>query len=410
MELLWMHKETVLMKAYERLLQYAAVDTASDGGSTEIPSTPGQTAFARTLAGEMSALGIQTRLDRGTVYGIIPANVETDKTPLGFIAHMDTVSAAGPVRPRVVKNYDGGDIVLNKGKNLTLRPADYPDLSLYTGDDLIVTDGNTVLGADDKAGIAEILTAAETILRENIPHRSLALAFTPDEEIGRGADNFDVKGFGAPFAYTVDGGKLGEIEYENFNAATATVTVNGFSIHPGSAKNKMKNAALMAMEFNALLPANEIPACTEGYEGFHHLSYIQGGEEKTTISYIIRDHSREKFEEKKVRFSKAADYLNGVYGPGSVEIRMRDTYYNMKEKILPHMFLIDDAEKAMRQAGVTPATVPVRGGTDGAVLSYKGLPCPNLSTGGHNWHSVFEYIPVRSMEKMTEVLIALAKA
>lgn len=404
------------MKAYERLLHYVSYDTTSDDGADEsvCPSTENQKTLARALVEEMKLLGMgDAHMDEsGYVYGTLPANTDTDAPVIGLISHMDTSSSASGanVKPRVVSRYDGGDIVLNAERNIVMSPQKYESLSDYVGNDLIVTDGTTLLGADDKAGIAEILTAVERLNGEKIPHGKIPVAFTPDEEIGRGADRFDVKHFGAQFAYTVDGGRLGEIEYENFNAAGATVTVHGVNIHPGDAKNKMKNALLMAIECNAMLPAHEIPACTEGYEGFYHLMRMEGDEEKTVLRYIIRDHDRGQFEAKKDRLRKITDYLNEKYGAGTFELDLRDQYYNMKEKIEPHLFLIDRAKQAMTAAGVEPAVVPIRGGTDGARLSYMGLPCPNLSTGGHNFHGRFEYIPIQSMDRMVDVLVHIVRS
>lgn len=403
------------MKAYERLMKYVKFNTTSDENAPEsvCPSTPNQKEFAKTLVDELKALGLSdVRMDEfGYVYGTLEANCDKKLPVVGLIAHMDTSSSASgeKVNPAIIK-YDGGDIVLNREKGIVMRAHDYPSLQDYVGKDLMVTDGTTLLGADDKAGIAEILTCVEEIQKRGIKHGTIKIAFTPDEEIGRGADRFDVKGFGADYAYTVDGGKLGEIEYENFNAASADVTVHGVNIHPGDAKNKMKNSMLIAMEFNSMLPANEIPACTENYEGFYHLTHICGTEEETQMQYIIRDHDRSKFEAKKLTVEKIAEFLNFRYGEGTVEVKIKDSYYNMKEKIEPFMFLIDNAKKAFEKAGVTPKTVPIRGGTDGARLSYMGLPCPNLSTGGHNFHSRFEYIPLRSMDKMVEVLVNLLSA
>jgi tripeptide aminopeptidase len=290
-----------------------------------------------------------------------------------------------------------------------MRAADYENLALYKGLDLIVTDGTTLLGADDKAGVAEILTAVEELAGSGIKHGKIKIAFTPDEEIGCGTDNFDVAGFGADYAYTVDGGTLGEIEYENFNAASAKLVIHGLSIHPGSARNKLKNALLIGMEFNSLLPAHEIPFCTEGYEGFFHLTGMSGDEETANMSYIIRDHDMDKFKARRQRMEKAAEYINGLYGDGTVELELRDSYYNMREKIEPCMFLIENAEKAIASTGVEPKTVPIRGGTDGARLSFMGLPCPNLPTGGENFHGRFEYIPVQAMEKMTQALVELIR-
>ena len=400
------------MKASERFLQYVLFDTTSCEEIPHCPSTANQLTFANRLVEELHTLGVEdARVDEnGYVYGSLPANCETDAPALGFISHMDTspdASGAG-VKPHIVKNYDGGDIVLNEKEHIVMSPARYPTLRDYVGQDLIVTDGTTLLGADDKAGIAEIMTLVEEIQRDKLPHGKLCFGFTPDEEIGRGADLFDVSGFGAQYAYTVDGGKLGELEYENFNAASATVTVHGLNIHPGDAKNKMKNALLIGIQFQNMLPAAEIPACTEGYEGFQHLNRMSGDEEKTVLHYIIRDHDRQKFEAKKDRFLRIAAFLNAEYGEGTVEVELTDSYYNMKEKIEPYYFLIENAKQAMRKASVEPRIQPIRGGTDGARLSYMGLPCPNLSTGGHNAHGRFEYIPVQSMDAMVHVLRLLA--
>lgn len=403
------------MRAYERFLQYVRYHTTSDENAPldKCPTTDRQKILGAALAEELRGLGLaDAHLDDfGYVYGTLPANRETDRPVLGLIAHMDTAPAASGenIKPRIVENYDGGDIVLNAEKKVVMRPAEFESLLDYVGKDLIVTDGTTLLGSDDKAGIAEIFTALERLIAENIPHGTIKVGITPDEETGRGADHFDVKGFGAQYAYTVDGGKLGEIEYENFNAADAKVIVNGVSVHPGSAKGKMKNAILIAIEFHSMLPAFENPAFTEGYEGFSHLEGIEGHEEQTCMHYIVRDHNMEKFEQKKARFHKIVDYLNEKYGEGTVALQLSDTYYNMKEQIAPHLFLIEDAEKAMREAGVEPLVVPIRGGTDGARLSFMGLPCPNLSTGGHNFHGRFEYIPVQNMDKMVDVLINLVR-
>lgn len=404
------------MNAQERLFQYIAFDTTSDENAEEsvCPSTENQKNLARALVEEMKRLGMDdARMDGfGYVYGSLPENCSCGEPCIGLIAHMDTSSSArgADIKARVVKNYDGGDILLNAEKKIVMSPGQFENLLDYKGKDLIVTDGTTLLGADDKSGIAEILTAVEKLRDSGRSHGKIAVAFTPDEEIGRGANHFDVERFGAQFAYTVDGGKLGELEYENFNAAAAAVTVNGVNIHPGDAKNRMKNAVLIAIEFNSMLPPHEIPACTEGYEGFHHLSHMTGDEEKCELRYIIRDHDRTLFEAKKADFEKIAAFLNGRYGENTVELKLRDSYYNMKEKIEPHLFLIDRAKKAMREAGVEPKTVPIRGGTDGARLSFMGLPCPNLSTGGHNFHGRFEYIPVQSMDSMVDVLVNLVSS
>lgn len=403
------------MRAYERLLDYVGYDTTSDEDAPETtcPSTEKQKKLGAHLAEEMNRLGFQDAHmdDSGYVYGFLPANCPDKLPTVGLISHMDTSPAAkgADIHPQIIRHYDGGDIVLNPKQNIVMRASEFESLAAYQGMDLIVTDGTTLLGADDKAGIAEILTAAEQLTARNVPHGKIAVAFTPDEEIGRGTSRFDQKYFGADYAYTVDGGKLGELEYENFNAAAAVVTVHGVNIHPGDAKNKMKSAVLYAIEFNSMLPPNEIPACTEGYEGFHHLCRFDGDEEKAVLHYIIRDHDKNKFAVKKERFAKIAAYLNEKYGAGTFELELKDSYYNMKEKIEPHMFLIDNAKKAMLDAGVEPEIVPIRGGTDGAMLSYQGLPCPNLCTGGHNFHGRFEYIPIQCMDKMIEILVNLVK-
>lgn len=396
------------MQVLDRFLKYISFDTGSDAASPTIPSTEKQKALGQFLVSEMLQMGISdAHMDeQGYVYGSIPANTQRPAPKIGLIAHMDTVSdvPCGNIKAQVVEQYDGGDILLNAEKNILLSPNQYPDLLKYKGDSLVVTDGTTLLGADDKAGIAEILTAAEALLASDAPHGEVKLAFTPDEEIGRGPNAFRVSHFGADYAYTVDGGELGEIEYENFNAAAATVKVRGLNIHPGSAKNKMKNAALLLAEFIGLLPAAETPAHTEGYEGFFHLCEMSGDESSAEAAYIIRDHNREKFETRKVLMQQTADFMNQKYGAGTFTLHMTDSYYNMKEKLTDHMSLIHNAEAAMQKAGVTPKIVAIRGGTDGARLSYEGLPCPNLSTGGLNFHSIHEFIPVRSLEKMVEVL------
>jgi tripeptide aminopeptidase len=402
------------MKAYERLLQYVKIDTTSNENEEACPSSPNQKVLGKKLVDEMKSLGMKdAHIDEfGYVYGTLEKNTEKSIPVLGLISHMDTSDAASgkDIKPKIIKNYDGKDILLNEEKNIVMSAAEYESLADYVGKDLIVTEGTTLLGSDDKAGVAEIMTCIEEISKSKIEHGTVKVAFTPDEEIGRGADKFNVKDFGAEYAYTVDGGKLGELEYENFNAAGATVNINGINIHPGDAKNKMKNAILIGINFNSYLPENEIPSATEGYEGFQHLMSFSGSEEKAQLKYIIRDHCKEKFEAKKKLFEKAAELINMRYGEGTLELKIEDSYYNMKEKIEPYMFLIDNAKKAMENAGVIPNVTPIRGGTDGAKLSFMGLPCPNLSTGGHNFHGRFEYIPIDSMEKMTEVLVNLIKA
>ena len=396
------------MRAYERLLNYVQFDTASNEASETCPSTPGQLELGRSLVEEMRLMGISNaRMDEnGYVYGEIPANAEGFPT-IGLIAHMDTVDCvpALPMHARIVENYDGGAVQLEGGD--VLDPADYPELRLRAGKDLIVTDGRTLLGADDKAGVAEIMTACEQLLSQNLPHGEVRIAFTPDEEIGRGADRFDVKGFGADFAYTVDGDELGGIEYENFNAASAQLTFHGRSVHPGSAKNKLVNAALLAMEFDSLLPPQERPEHTEGYEGFYHLCGVKGETELAESVYILRDHDRARFEARKATVARIATYMNEKYGAGTVECNVQDSYYNMREVIEPRMDIIRRAEAAYRAVGVTPFEKPIRGGTDGSKLSFMGLPCPNLATGGMNYHGRFECIAVQDMDKMAEMLVAL---
>ena len=400
------------MKVYERFLQYVKYDTKSSEDNEACPSSNGQLEFAKILIKEMIDIGISNvRMDKnGYVYGEVFASPSREKEKaIGLIAHMDTapVVSGTNVNPQIIKKYDGTDIVLNKDANIVIRTSEYPEIKAYVGQNIIVTDGTTLLGADDKAGIAEILSAIENILTNNISHPAIKIAFTPDEEIGRGADLFDVEGFGADFAYTIDGGKLGELEYENFNAASAKIKVNGNCIHPGEGKNKMKNAILIAMEFNGMLPQAQTPAHTEKYEGFYHITNITGTEEIAEFDYIIRDHDMDKFNERKNMITKIAEFLNGKYGESTVEVEIKDSYYNMKEKILPCMEIVEKAKQAFRKNGVEPITTPIRGGTDGARLSYMGLPCPNLSAGGHNFHGRYEYIPIESMEKMIEVITSL---
>lgn len=392
----------------ERFLAYVGYETTSCEANECCPSTPNQMALARALAVEMQELGIaDARVDEhGYVYGTIPAKGD-HPVRVGFIAHMDTSDAVkGPTHPRMVKNYDGGVITLENG--VVIDGFDF--LPGLKGQDLIVTDGTSVLGADDKAGVAEIMTLAARLMAPDAPeHCAVSIGFTPDEEIGRGADLFNVADFHADYAYTVDGGALGELEYENFNAAAAQVKVRGVNIHPGSAKNQMKNALLIGMEFNGMLPAWETPAHTEGYEGFYHLCEMQGDEELTTLSYILRDHDADKLEQKKETMRRIAAYLNQKWGEGTVEVTIKDSYRNMREMLEPHMEIVDKAKDAFEACGVTPIVQPIRGGTDGARLSYMGLLCPNLSTGGYNFHGRKELISVQAMEKMVDVLMEIAK-
>ena len=391
------------MRPYERLLNYVKYDTASDGGSETCPSSEKQLVFARVLEQEMKELGLENvRLDKnGYLYGTVPGNVENYAGPiLGFIAHMDVVDdvPSWDIKPRIVENYDGGDIIL-EGSGAALSPAEFPELARCKGKSIMVTDGTTLLGADDKAGIAEILTLCEVLLKDNtFKHGPVQVAFTPDEEIGRGADLFDVPGFGADFAYTLDGGAYGELEYENFNAASLKVDIKGKNIHPGSAKDKMKNALTIGMEFEYLLPAQQKPEFTEKYDGFFHLTDMQGDVENAAMRYILRDHDAAKLERKKADARAAADFLNRKYGEGTVTLTIRDSYQNMADQIRPHWHLVDNAMEAMRRTGVEPVTVPIRGGTDGARLSFMGLPCPNLGTGGGNFHGKLEYCCVEEMD------------
>ena len=398
-----------------RFLRYVQIDTQSEENGLH-PSTQKQFDLARLLAQELADMGAgSVYLDQQYcyVYAVIPANLPADKTApaVGFIAHMDTSSAVSgkDVKPRVV-TYDGSDIDLGGDGQYILSQAAFPFLKEYIGQQLVVTDGSTLLGADDKAGVAEIMAMAEyLLLNPQIMHGRICIAFTPDEEVGSGVAHFDLKRFGADFAYTVDGGPLGGMEYENFNAASALLTVHGRSSHPGSAKNNMKNALLMAMEFQCMLPPAENPMYTEGYEGFYHLGGLKGDVETCQAAYIIRDHDRDRFEARKARFAAIADYLNGRYGAGSFVTDIRDSYFNMKEKILPHMEIIDAAKAAMEELGVKPVISPIRGGTDGATLSQMGLPCPNLCTGGCNCHGRFEFASVPQLRRIVDLLVRIAE-
>ncbi len=401
------------MRAYERLIQYTAFPSASNPENAACPSTPEQLAFGRALVDEMRALGIQdARIDaHGYVYGTIEANIENwNGTTIGFIAHMDvTVDAPSlDIRPRIVENYDGGDIILSE--NIVLSPNEYETLKDYTGKSLVVTDGKTLLGADDKAGVAEIMTMVEELNNNPaIKHGRICIAFTPDEEIGRGADLFDVAGFGADYAYTVDGAAFGEVEYESFNATAGTVTVTGKGIHPGEAKDKMLNAQLVAMEFESLMPEKQKPQYTAGYEGFIHLVNMRGTVEETVMHYILRDHDAEKLKEKEGLFLAAAQTLNKKYGENTVQAKVKESYRNMAEIIKEHWHLIETAQQAILTLGGKPVCKPIRGGTDGSRLSFMGLPCPNLGNGSHNHHGRKEYAVIEDMDKCVQLLIEIAK-
>ncbi len=398
----------------ERFLRYIKVDTMSLPEKEQIPSTEKQKNLAAMLAKELADMGASDVKvdDHAYVYASIPATTNKKVPAVGFIAHMDTSPALSGenVNARFVKNYDGKAIVLNEQAGIAMGPEQYPELLNYVGQDLITTDGTTLLGADDKAGIAEIMALAQYLLEHpEIPHGTVKIGFTPDEEVGRGPELFDIPGFGADVAYTVDGGALGGLDYENFNAASGKVIVHGLSIHTGSSKGKMKNAILMAMEFQSMLPVFDNPMYTERYEGFFHLDSISGTVESAVMDYIIRDHDMEKFLAKKGYMQRAADYMNEKYGEGTIQLILKDTYFNMREKINEHMYLIDIAKAAMAELDIVPVIEPIRGGTDGATLSHRGLPCPNLCTGGHNFHGKFEYISVQAMEKVTELLLTIVK-
>ena len=402
----------------EKFLKYVKVDTQSDPDSGTSPSTMKQHDLAKILRDELIEIGasdVYYDEEHCYVYASIPSNIDDDKKryKMGFVAHMDTSDEVSgkDVKPRIIDNYEGSDICLSKDGKIVLSPKDFPELLNHIGEDLIVTDGTTLLGADDKAGVAEIMTMAETLLSNpEIKHGEIKIAFTPDEEIGEGTAYFDIKRFGADFAYTVDGGKLGELEYENFNAAEGTIKVHGRSVHPGDAKNKMINAALICYEFHSMLPVFQNPMYTEKREGFFHLTNVNGGTENAEATYIIRDHDEKLFDNKKKLFYDAAEYLNKKYGEGTVEVKIRDQYFNMIEKIRPHMHLVDNAKKVMADLSITPIDSPIRGGTDGASLSYKGLPCPNLCTGGYNYHGKYEYASIQEMRKVVDILMGIVKA
>lgn len=398
----------------QRFEKYISFDTQSSDANDCCPTTPGQLTFARYLVDELTRLGLSdiTLDENGYIMATLPANGLPNAPTVGFISHLDTSPdmAGGPVKSRIVENYDGGDIVLNEAAQIILSPTEFPELKDYIGQEIMVTDGTTLLGADDKAGICEIISAMEYLLQHpEIKHGKIRIAFTPDEEIGRSANRFDVDAFHADFAYTLDGDAIGGIEYENFNAAGATVTIHGRSVHTGSAKGKMINAVKLAAEWQSLLPAGEAPEFTEGYEGFYQVHKISGGVEKTTLKMLIRDHDKVRFNKRKAFLKNIADFLNAKYGNKTVEIEINDSYYNMREKIEEKMFIVDIARQAMQELGITPVCKPIRGGTDGARLSFKGLPCPNIFTGGLNFHGKFEFLPLRSMQKASETILKIVE-
>ena len=398
----------------DKFIRYVKFDTESDTQTGLTPSTPGQMVLAKELAKELEEIGlVDVSLDEnGYVMGVLPSNLDKEVPSVGFVAHMDTSPdfSGKNVNPQFVENYNGEDIVLNKEQNIVMKVADFPELKKYKGQTLITTDGTTLLGADDKAGVAEIVTAVEYLAKHpEIKHGPVHVGFTPDEEIGKGADFFNVEKFGADFAYTLDGGEIGELQYENFNAAYAKITFKGRNVHPGMAKNKMINSMLLASEFVGRLPKDEIPEKTEGYQGFYHLIAMEGGVESSTLQYIIRDFDMQKYEERKQLVESLCAEYNEKHGNGSVVLEMTNQYYNMREKVEPVKYIVDIAEEAMKEVGVEPMVIPIRGGTDGSRLSYMGLPCPNIFAGGHNFHGRFEYVPVESMEKSVEVILKIVE-
>ena len=400
------------MNITDRFLKYVSFTTTSDENTNMTPSTPGQMVFAVYLVEELNSIGLQdVNLDKnGYVMATLPANTDKEIPTIGFIAHMDTSPdmSGKHVKPRIISNYDGENIILNEGKGIVFETGKYPEILQYKGQDIIVTDGTTLLGADDKAGLAEIVTAMEYLIAHpEIKHGKIRVGFTPDEEIGQGADHFNVAHFGAEWAYTMDGGQIGELEYENFNAAGAKVHFKGTNVHPGYEYHKMINSMRIAQQFVGMLPRHETPEHTEGYEGFFHLTNMEGTVEKTTLQYIIRDHDRDRFNRRKKEFEHLVHKINAEFGEDTATLDMKDQYYNMREKIEPVMHIIDLAFEAMKQVGVTPDVKPIRGGTDGARLSFEGLPCPNIFAGGHNFHGRFEYVPVQSMEKAMLVVVKI---
>ena len=401
------------MKVQERFLKYVTFDTQSDENSQTTPSSLKQLKLAKYLVDELKNIGVTNAYvdEFGIVYGSLLANCEANCPKIGFIAHMDTSPdmSGENVKPRIIENYDGSDIILNEKLNILMGPNDFESLNRNIGENLIVTDGTTLLGADDKAGIAEIMTMLETIIQKNLPHGDIKIAFTPDEEVGRGTDHFNVKAFDADFAYTVDGGEVEFIDYENFNAASAVLDIQGLSIHPGSAKGKMINALLVGMEFHSMLPVEQNPAYTEGYEGFNHLTDMHGECEHAHMSYIIRNHDETLFEQQKEDFKRIADYLNKKYPENTITLQITDSYANMRQIIEQNMNIIELVKKSMEEIGLQPASAAIRGGTDGARLTYEGLPCPNLGTGGYNYHGKYEYVSINEMEKSVALLLKIVE-
>ncbi len=398
----------------DRFLKYVGIDTQSDTETGLTPSTPGQFKFSQQLVQELSEIGLEdVELDEnGYVVATIPSNIEKDVPVIGFIAHVDTSPdfSGKHVNPQIIESYDGEDIVLNKAQNIIMTTNDFPELKKYVGQTLITTDGTTLLGADDKAGVAEIVTAAEYLIHHpEIKHGKIRIGFTPDEEIGAGADYFDVEKFGAAYAYTMDGSEIGELEYENFNAALAKITVHGRNVHPGYAKNKMRNSIRIANQIISMLPRVETPEHTAGYEGFYHLIAFKGEVETSELTYIIRDFRMDRFEDRKKEMAHMVSKINSEYGKGTATVEIKDQYYNMREKVEPVMYIVDNAQRAMEAVGVKPNIKPIRGGTDGARLSYMGLPTPNIFAGGHNFHGRFEFVPLQSMEKAVEVIIKIVE-
>jgi tripeptide aminopeptidase len=404
------------MKAVKnKFLKYIKFDTQSDPKSNTVPSSVKQFELAKVLQAELEHMELKhvKLTDKCYIYATLPANTDKNVSPIGFIAHLDTSpdTSAKNINPQIVENYNGKDIILDAHENIVLSPNDFPELKKYIGQEIITTNGKSLLGADDKAGIAAIMTALEFLVNNpNIKHGPVKIAFTPDEEIGKGTDHFDLDFFGADYAYTIDGGELGELEYENFNAAGLEVTIKGRNVHPGTAKNQMINSINVAHEFHSMLPNIKRPEHTTGYEGFWHLTDITGTVDLTKMNYIIRDHDFKKFQEMKDHVKSVADLLNKSHHKNIIEVEIRDSYYNMREKIEPVMHIVNTAEEAMKKAGLKPIIKPIRGGTDGARLSYDGLPCPNIFTGGHNFHGIYEYIPVQSMEKSAEVIVNIIQA